>query len=184
MRLPAGLLCAVLVAACSTSKPALHGTVLSPAPTAKPFTLVDQYERKFSLSGARGTAVALYFGFAHCKDVCPQTLALLGNARARAGLTPDQLRIVMVTVDPNRDNAAALRGFFARVGVRAIGLTGTPAQLRATYRAYGIEVQPEKSDIGHTDDVFVIDREGRLRELLDPHTAADAVAQDLRTVVE
>lgn len=151
---------------------------------ARNFSLQDQYGIPYSLEQSRGQAVALYFGFTHCADVCPETLARLGKARAKAGLSARDVRIAMITVDPERDSGKALQGFFRKVGVEATGLRGTPAQLKAVYRAYGIAVKPEKNDIGHTDTIFLIDRGGRLRELLDPQTPLNDVAADLRAIVD
>lgn len=173
----------LLLTACSGHSAALHGSVLDPPPPAANFTLTDQNGKAFSLSDARGSAVALYFGFTHCMDVCPQTLQLLSRARLRAQLSPHQLRIVMVTVDPKSDSPAAFRAFFRRLGVQAVGLTGTQAELQRVYRAYGVAVQPAKHDVGHTDSIFLIDPGGRLRELLDPADGVKAVAKDLDAVV-
>jgi protein SCO1 len=77
-----------------------------------------------------------------------------------------------------------LRRFFETTGVRAVGLTGTQAQLRDVYRAYGVAVAPVKNDIGHSDYIYVLDRDGRLRELLSSGTPTDDIAQDLRTLVD
>lgn len=157
---------------------------LSPAPQAANFTLTDQNGDRFSLDRTRGQAVVLYFGFTHCKDICPQTLALLGKARAMDGLTPAQVRIVMVTVDPARDTPAALRAFFKKIGVDATGLTGSTSALHGVYKAYGIGVQPQKNDIAHSDVIFVIDPHGRIVETLAPESSLKDVAADLHTVVE
>jgi protein SCO1/2 len=174
-----------MLAACSPHvKTPLHGMQLSPAQAAPNFTLTDQRGKPFSLAQTRGEAVALYFGFTHCKDVCPQTLALLGKARDKARITPQQLRIVMVSVDPRHDTPAALRAFFARVGVDATGLTGTPAQLARVWHAYGIGVQPQKHDIAHTDAIFLIDPRGRIVETLVPQSPLKDVAADLRSVLD
>jgi protein SCO1/2 len=175
----------VVLSACAQHAPAnLHGTQLVPPSPAANFALTDQDGNTFTLDRARGQGVALYFGFTHCKDICPQTLALLGKARAHAGITPAQLRIVMVTVDPNRDSPAALRAFFRRVGVEATGLTGSAARLRAVYRAYGIGVQPQKNDIAHTDVIFLIDANGRIVETLPPEVSLKDVAADMRSVLD
>lgn len=174
----------LLLCACAGKAPQLHGTVLSPPPPAREFTLRDQRGQPYTLAQSRGQTVALYFGFTHCEDVCPQTLALLGKARSRAGLTPQQVRIVMVTVDPVRDTERALQRFFEKTGVQATGLSGTREQLQQVYKAYGIAVIPEKHDIGHTGTIFLIDSRGRLRELLDPSAAPTAVAADLRAIVD
>jgi|SRR5579884_1411745 len=180
--LPLGLL-AIAMTACAAAKP-LHGTVFAPPQAAKRFPLTDQSGALYMLAQARPQVTALYFGFTHCKDVCPQTLAKLARARAAAGLTPQQLQLVMVSVDPRRDTRAALRGFFAKLGVQALGLSGSPASLRPVYRAYGVAVEPNARDIGHSDYIYMLDRQGRLRELLAPATAIDDIAADMKTLVE
>lgn len=172
--------------ACAAHAPAapLHGMQLVPPEPAANFTLTDQDGRRFAFSQTRGQVVALYFGFTHCKDICPQTLALLGKAREKAHLSPAQARIVMVTVDGRRDSPQALRTFFAKAGIRATGLTGTPAALQRVYKAYGIGFEPQKGDIAHTDTMFLIDREGRIIETLAPEASLKDIAADLRSVVE
>ncbi len=182
-RVRAAIAALVVLAACAKSAP-LHGMQLAPARTAPAFTLIDQAGKPFSLAQTRGRAVALYFGFTHCKDVCPQTLALLGKARAQAGLTPALVRIVMITVDAKRDTPAALRRFFQRVGVQATGLTGSQVALKRVYNAYGVGVEPQRNDIAHTDTIFIIDRDGRMVETLVPESSLKDVAADLRTVVD
>jgi protein SCO1/2 len=179
------VIAALALSACARDHDAaLHGTQLLPPKPAAAFTLTDQDGRPFTLAQMRGQAVALYFGFTHCADVCPQTLALLGKARERAGLTPRQLRIVMISVDPRRDSPRALRAFFRKIGVQATGLVGSPSEMRRVYHDYGIAVEPQKNDIAHTDTVFLIDAQGRIRELLDPQTALKDVAADLRAIVD
>jgi protein SCO1 len=173
----------MLLAACSAPAPRLHGTVLPDQRAAHQFTLTDQDGNSRSLRSMRGSAVALYFGFTHCKDTCPQTLALLGSAKRASLQPPDRIRIVMITVDPARDTGEAMRSFFRRAGVRATGLTGTPAELQTVYKAYGIAVIPQHADIAHTDAIFLISPDGTLVELLDPRTAPAVVAQDLRAVL-
>ena len=176
---------ALVLSACAQHAPAsLHGTQLEPPVPAANFSLTDQDGKTFALTQARGQGIALYFGFTHCKDICPQTLALLGKARTNAGLSPARLRIVMVTVDPDRDSPQALRAFFRRVGVEATGLTGSAARLRAVYRAYGIGVQPQKNDIAHTDVIFLIDASGRIVETLPPQAALKDIAADMRSVLD
>lgn len=176
---------ALLLAACSAHPPAqLHGMQLVPPQTAKPFTLTDQNGKAFSFEQTRGQAVVLYFGFTHCKDICPQTLALLGKAREQARLSPRQMRIVMVSVDPRRDSPAAFRAFFHKTGVDATGLTGSPAALQAVYKAYGIGVQPQKGDIAHTDTIFLIDPRGRIVETLVPESTVKDVAADMAAVLD
>lgn len=181
----AALLLLSVPAACAPHASApLHGMQLDPPKPAPDFALEDQNGKAFALSRTRGDAVLLYFGFTHCKDICPQTLAMLGKARSTAGFSPARVRIVMVTVDPAHDSPQALRAFFRKVGVDAIGLTGTRQQLRRVYQAYGVGVQPAKNDILHTDEIYVIAPGGNIVETLVPGMPMKDVAADLRAVVE
>ncbi|HZZ64589.1 MAG TPA: SCO family protein [Candidatus Baltobacteraceae bacterium] len=180
--LPLAALFALALQACATHRP-LHGTEISATQPERAFVLTDQRGRPSTLGGPSGHFTALYFGFTHCADVCPQTLAALANARSRAGIADSQLKIVMVTVDPARDTPKAMRAFLAKLHVRALGLTGSKKQLQHVYRQYGVAVVPEKDDIIHSDDVYLLDRQGRLRELIHASAGAGEIAQDLQTVI-
>lgn len=171
-----------LTACAGQHEPALHGTVLRPPKLAPPIALTSQTGRPFSLARARGAVVALYFGYTHCTDVCPQTLVHLGTAAARSGLAAHAVRIVFVSVDPRRDTPAALRAFFAKTGVSATGLTGTRAQLAPVWKAYGVAVEPQGAQIGHSSYIYLIDARGYLREVLDASTPIAAIADDLRAI--
>jgi protein SCO1/2 len=155
--------------------------VLSPPQPHARFALLDQNGARYVL-GAPGSVSALYFGFTHCKDICPQTLAMLGKARSEAALPPPRMRIVMVTVDPKRDTAAAMRAFFAKVGVQAIGLTGAPSELRRVYRSYGVGIVADDRDPVHTAYVYLLDASGRTQEILSSQTPVSAIAQDMRAL--
>jgi protein SCO1/2 len=160
----------------------LHGSALNPPRPAPDFSLADQYGRRFVLSGERGLEVALFFGYTHCTDVCPQTLVLLQKARSLASLTPHRMTLVMISVDPQRDTRAAFIAFFKKIRVDAVGLNGSAPRLHAVYHAYGVFAQSGKSGVTHTDAVFLIDPQGRLREVLEPDMPPTAVAQDLRAI--
>lgn len=181
--LPLAAFAGALLAACSQHQ-ALTGTAVSPPQPARRFLLTDQYGSPYELAAKADHFTLLFFGFTHCKDVCPQTLTSLAKARADAHLTPHQLPIVMVSFDPARDTPGAMRAFFSKVGVDAIGLSAPPAQLARTYRAYGVAIQPQANDIAHTAYVYLLDREGRLCEVFSPNTGPTLVARDLRAVVE
>jgi protein SCO1/2 len=177
----------IIPAACAAhvQRPPLHGMQLSPAPRAADFTLTDQDGKPFEFARqTHGQTVLLYFGFTHCKDVCPQTLALLGKAREKARLTPAQVRIAMVSVDPAHDTPLALQAFFRRLAVRATGLTGSPGQLAPVYKAYGILVQRQRGDVLHTDTVFLIDKNGSIAETLTSQSSLKDIAADLQSVVK
>ena len=170
---------ALALAACATRPPRLYGTVLQPVRPAPSLAAIDQNGEAFSLTGERGRVVALYFGFTHCKDICPQTLAKLGAARAKSGLGP-RVAIVFASVDPLRDTPAALRAFFARVDVSAIGVTGTRAQMAAIWRGYGVDVQATRTDVGHSSFVYFIGPRGNLRIVGGDELSVAQITADMR----
>ena len=160
----------------------LHGTVIDPPRQAAPIDMTQQDGKAFSLDAVRGVPAAVFFGFTHCKDICPQTLALLEHARERAGLRNDGAAIVFVSVDPKHDNAPAMRRYLQRIGVHAIGLTGTPEQVTTVERNYGVAVISRGDDIVHGNFIYVIDRAGRLRELLHPNSQVNEIDDDLKNL--
>lgn len=178
--LAAALTGLIFLAACQQNPPP---QTVAPPPAHR-FTLTDQYGKGITVGQNGGMPTALYFGFAHCKDICPQTLARLGRARSKAGLTASQLRIVMVTVDPHRDTPAKLKAFIDRVGVQAYALTGSSTALHSVYRNYGVVIAPQKNDLSHTDYIYLIDAHGRLPDLASPSTPANALAEKLRKLVD
>ena len=175
------LLATLLLAACATAQAPLHGTPVPQPHPAPNFTLRDQNGRPFVLRAQRGRTVLLYFGYTHCTDVCPQTLRVLARARTDAGAAAASDEIVMVSVDPAHDTPRAYRRFFRRIGVRAVGLNGSPATLARIERAYGVATQPGTA-AGHTDFTYVIDSRGNLREILDPQSSVRSISADLRTL--
>ena len=167
------------IAACARTAPKLYGTQVQPISPAPAITAIDQNGVPFSLARERGRVVALYFGFTHCKDICPQTLAKLGAARAKSGLG-SRVAIVFASVDPLRDTPTALRAFFDRVGVRAVGVTGTLAQMKAIWSAYGVDVQATRTDVGHSDFVYFIGPRGNLRIVGGDDMSIAQLASDMR----
>jgi protein SCO1/2 len=172
--------CALLAACARASSPALHGTAYVPPRPAPEFALPSTVGRTFDLAKARGHLVVLYFGFTHCADVCPQTLAHV-DAAIRAAQTP-AVRLVFASIDPRRDSIAAERAFFARAAVRAIGVTGTAAQLAPVWKAYGVSIAPQLHDIAHSDYLYLIDPNGSLREVLHADVPIADLTADLRAL--
>jgi len=145
-------------------KPSALPTI-GPAPA---FTLTDQDERKLSLADLRGKVVVLTFIYATCADTCPLLTAKMAGLQAR--LDPDfgrRVFFVSVTVDPERDRAAVLKGYGTAHGARFDGwafLTGTPAEIREVAKRYGIfSKKTARGDVDHTFLTSVIDPRGVLR---------------------
>jgi protein SCO1/2 len=150
------------------------------------FTLLDQNGAPFALSAQRGKAVVLFFGYTHCPDVCPATLAALAKAYRGLGSPPD-LRVAFITVDPNRDSQSALKAYVGLFDPHFVGLTGDPKTLKSVFTSYGVyaEVDPDASSalgytVTHSAGVYLIDKDGNLRTTLDWNATPTEFAAALR----
>jgi cytochrome oxidase Cu insertion factor (SCO1/SenC/PrrC family) len=146
--------------------------------------LRDQTGHHFSLASLRGHTVAIEFWDSHCTQECP----LAGRALAAAERSlPRAQRPVLVVVSVNpRDTPASTRGAIRRWNLAGAGpwhwLMGTHARLASVWRAYGIAVIPTKTDIVHTEALYLIDRHGDERSAyLFPYMPG-FVAHDMRTL--
>lgn len=170
----------LLVAACGGPKQAAD------------FTLQDDRGTPWTLSQQRGKAVLLTFGFTHCADTCPATLAKLVATAQSIGARSQSIEIVFVTVDPKRDSPPVLHRFirrFDRPGLGSVvGLTGTPQQIAAVQRAYHVWSQAMPSRHGHYEvahgaAIFLIDDAGRLQSVRDDEDTQAALAAALRQLL-
>jgi len=134
--------------------------------------------------------VLLYFGYTHCPDICPTTLASLVSATSKLGEAADQTRILFVSVDPARDTTAALQRYQQAFGPRVTALSGTPAQLRALTRRYRVSYGLGKPDadgqyeVSHSSAVFIFDRGGAARLLATGTDSAGKISTDLKHLID
>lgn len=139
---------------------------------------------KLSLSNYRGKVVLLGFGFTSCPEVCPTTLAVLAQARKRLG---EQVQVVYVTVDPERDTADRMRAYLGGFDSTFVGGTGTPAQLAAVRKNYGVMAERKNIGnsytVGHSSSVYLIDREGLLRGMMPYGRLPDDYVHDVRALL-
>lgn len=133
-----------------------------------PFTLIDSSGQPFSSAKLAGKPYALFFGFTHCPDVCPTTLARLARLRQQLGRGDDAFNIVFVTVDPERDDPEAVGAYAKLYGTPIIGLTGSRAQIDQVAKQHGIyhaKVAQADAPDGYTVDhgaaVLLFDKAGR-----------------------
>jgi protein SCO1 len=131
------------------------------------FELTDHNGKSFSSAALMGQPYAIFFGFTQCPDVCPTTLLQMSHHLATLGAEADRLKVVLVTVDPEHDTPALLRQYLASFDNRIIALTGTPAQIAATAKAwnafYNKLREPDGSyTIVHSAYVYLMDRNNRL----------------------
>jgi protein SCO1/2 len=162
------VLAGVLPAGGSAAQP--DRTVAFDPPRALPaFTLTDPQGRAAGSAALRGQVTLVFFGFTQCPDVCPTTLLRLRNLLRSS---PDfaAVRGLMISVDGERDDPAALRAFLGRSGPAFTALTGPPEVVRPVARAFSATFykQPPAGPDGrytvdHSSQVYLVDRAGRLR---------------------
>ena len=133
----------------------------------------------------RGKVVALYFGYTHCPDVCPTTLANLTDMLGKVN-SPD-VRVLFVTVDPDRDTDAVMADYAKAFSPQVVGLRGSPnalADLARTYRvAYEVKKGPPY-EVMHSNAVFFFDKDGRARLVTTDTSDASAMAEDVKRLLE
>jgi protein SCO1/2 len=137
----------------------------------------------------RGKVVALYFGYTHCPDECPTTLANLANALHRLGPKANNVRVLFVSVDPARDTVPTLKAYVSTFAPQIDGLRGTDDQIAALARRYRVlyRVTPASSgkdtEVMHSDSTFFFDPSGRARLVTTRTDDTESVAADIRRLL-
>src|SRR5262245_34008781 len=152
------------------------------------FTLLDQNARPFTLADLEGGWTLLVFGYTHCPDVCPTTLAQVRDTREllRQNAGPD-VRSVLVSIDPERDTPEQMAGYLAAFGEDVIGLTGSPtaiAEFARQFRAkYAVsERLPGGYFVDHSSSVALLTPDARLRALFSVPLRPEQLAHDLHAI--
>lgn len=160
--------------------PRLAPEIGLPASNGKPFRLADH----------RGKVVVLEFGFSHCENVCPVSLAALAQARTQLGAAAQDVQVVFISVDPERDTPERLRTYLAQFDRSFVGVTGTPAQIARLLKDYGITASKRpiegSSDytMNHSSYLYFIDRQGRQRAMMPFGRPAADIAHDLAILLK
>ena len=149
-----------------------------------PFTLVDQTGRTVDQSILQGRWTAVFFGFTHCPDFCPSTLQALDAARDRLGEGGENLQIVFITIDPERDTPEALADYLqtASFPEGVIGLTGTPEQVAEAARAYRVvynrrELEGGGYTMDHSLNIYLMNPAGEFAIPLSASLGPDRLAR-------
>jgi len=171
-----------------------QGMALFPDPKSlSDFALTDHQNRVFDLANLKGKWSFLFFGFTHCPDICPTTLAVLARAReniAKSTVGAENIQFVFVSVDPNRDTASKLRQYVGYFDASFVGVTGDNAQiaslagqLGATYRV-AITPGVENYPVYHSTAVFLVDPQARYHAVFTPPLDAEAISRRFKVVRE
>ncbi|MBI3732545.1 MAG: SCO family protein [Chloroflexi bacterium] len=183
------LAAALVLSACGSGY-SLRGGVIEPPKFAPDFTLTDQNGRAFRLSDQRGKIVLIFFGYSACPNVCPVSVAQMAAARRELLQEANDVQGVFVTIDPERDSQSRLQRYMSVFDPTFLGLRGSDDELQSVMKAYGVTaVRKEEPNsalgysIDHSAFIYVIDRTGRLREIMPYGLQVDDLVNDVRFYV-
>ncbi len=190
-----GLVSLVLLTGCGQDAPpppkvSFNGTDISGAPWGKDFNLTDHTGHARRLNDFRGKVVAMFFGYTHCPDVCPTTLSEFALALKLMGKDAERVRVLFVTVDPERDTPALLAQYVPAFNPGFLGLFTDAASLAKLAAEYKVVYQksagssPQDYLIDHSAGTYVYDPQGRLRLLVPYGSQPKAIAQDLIALLQ
>ena len=167
-----------------------QGTLIAPARPLPAFALVDQNAAPFGAERLKDRWTYVFFGFTHCPDVCPATLAVLSQVeQSLADLQPAlRPQILFVSVDPQRDTPARLAQYVRTFGPSVVGVSGEQSQIDALTRHMSVPVAVRDGDEGnyavnHSGAIFLVDPNGALRALFSTPHSATGLAEDYRRLV-
>jgi protein SCO1 len=157
----------------------------SPPEPGGDFELVDQTGKMVHQDVLRGKWTVVFFGFTYCPDVCPTTLAALGEAQALLGSKAARLQMIFISLDPERDTPAQLTTYLSNDGFPKgmIGLTGRPDQVAAVAKAYRVYFEKNGAGadylINHSTASYLMDPKGRFARVLPYGISPDEIANQI-----
>ena len=168
----AGMAAALPLVGCDSSTK-WHEQDISGSLPALSFDMTNAMDGKpVTAADFRGKVALLYFGYTLCPDFCPTTLTNLAAVLQRLGSNADQVRVLFVTVDPNRDTLPVLKRYAGLFAPQVVGLRGTPDALAALARRYRVaySVTPAHDgkpyEVTHSSIVYIFDQDGNARLLV------------------
>jgi protein SCO1 len=178
----------LLLCACNPANPPakLIGTDITGADFAKELALTDHTGKPRTMSDFRGKVVVLFFGYTHCPDVCPTTMSDLKQTMKLLGEQANDVQVLFVTVDPQRDTQAILAQYVPYFDKRFIGLYGSlqqTAEMMGNFKIYYSKVDsktPGDYTIDHSGGLYVFDKQGKIRLYMDNTEKAAQMVSDLQ----
>jgi protein SCO1/2 len=131
-----------------------------------PFQLIDQDGKTVTDQDFKGRPFLVFFGFTHCPDICPTALFDMSEVLRKLGPDADRVRVLFVTVDPERDTPAVLKDYLSSFEPQIHGLTGDPAAIAAAEKSYRVYARKVPLDGGeytmdHSAVVYLMDKDGK-----------------------
>jgi protein SCO1/2 len=156
---------------------------------AKGFSLTDHTGKPRTLADYKGKVVVVFFGYTQCPDVCPTTMAEMAGVMQKLGPQADQVQVLFITLDPERDTQPLLASYVPAFDKRFVGLYGTLAQTAKTAKDFKVFYSkvpgkdPGSYTIDHMAGSYVFDRDGRLRLFIRHGGNAESIVHDIRQLL-
>ena len=159
--------------------------VAAPAAIGGPFQLTDQAGHTVTEKSLQGRPTLIFFGFTHCPDVCPTSLFEISEVLRAMGKDADKINAFFISVDPERDTAAAMKDYLSSFDPHLEGLTGNPDQVSkaiTAYRVYAKKVPLKDGDytMDHTALIYLMDRDGKFVAPFNLKQTPEQAAADLK----
>jgi protein SCO1/2 len=170
-------------------KLAFQGTDLSDASFGRQFALTDHTGKPRTLADFRGKVVIMFFGYTQCPDVCPTTMAEMSALLNQLGPQAEQVQVLFITIDPERDTQQLLAQYVPAFDKRFLGLYGSAEQTAAVGKEFKVIYNkvpgstPGSYTMDHTAASYVFDKNGKLRLLLRPGQPPSTTLHDLKLLL-
>jgi protein SCO1/2 len=179
----------LVLAGCQKAPLQFKSTDITGATFARDFELTNHSGNTRRLADYNGKLAIVFFGFTHCPDVCPGTLIHMKEVMAKLGEQADDVQVLFITVDPERDTQEVLSQYVPAFDKRFVGLRGSIDQTKAVTREFKVFYAkvPGSTEgtysVDHTAASYVFDRDGQVRLMLKPETPTDAIVSDLKALL-
>jgi protein SCO1/2 len=183
------VLLAILLAACGRGAPEFRSSDITGTNFGRDFALTAHDGRARTLADFRGKVVIVFFGYVHCPDVCPITLATLAETMKRLGNDARRVQVLFVTIDPERDTRELLAKYVPAFEPSFLGLTGDAEAIARTAKEFKILYQKQPGttsdtySMDHSAGTFVFDPQGRLRLYVSYGQSAEVFTHDVRELL-
>lgn len=178
-----------MLAACGADAPKFKSTDITGADFGKELALTGHDGKPRKLADFRGKAVILFFGYTHCPDICPTTLADMGAVMKKLGKDAARVQVLFVTLDPERDTPEVLARYVPAFDPGFLGLAGDAAATQRAAKEFRIFYEkrpggaPGAYTVDHSGQSYVLDPQGRLRLFVRHDRIAQDLADDLRVLL-
>ena len=189
-KLLALLVMAVALVACNKPAPVAFNNVdITGAEYAHNFALTDHTGKPRTLADFKGKVVVMFFGYTQCPDVCPTTMAELAGVMKELGPRSDEVQVLFVTLDPERDTRALMAQYVPAFDQRFLGLSGdaaATAKVAKEFKVFYAKVPGKEAgsySIDHTAGSYVFDQSGKVRLFLRHGQGAAPIVHDLKALL-